>query len=209
MAQCVLMSRHRSRQTIHDCDRWIDRRIEGWMDRWSDGSVGLTGCDLCDSSGGQVRANAQVTVCLHTQRDNRCECVCVCVFGQSSHTHSHSGIFLSDSKTNGGDRCTHNFYSQHRERERERWTLSSSLLPLSIISLSIHLSIFSSMQEKREEEEEEAVPAVGLFLFIPVTLIPTFARRCFVFFFFMLFFLGFSWLFSAADALLILRKNNW
>ena len=145
------MSRHRSRQTIHDCDRWIDRRIEGWMDRWSDGSVRLTGCDLCDSSGGQVRANAQVTVCLHTQRDNRCECVCVCVFGQSSHTHSHSGIFLSDSKTNGGDRCTHNFYSQHTEREREMNSLffsASSFYYLFIYS-SVHLFIHAGKKRRR------------------------------------------------------------
>ena len=145
------MSRHRSRQTIHDCDRWIDRRIEGWMDRWSDGSVGLTGCDLCDSSGGQVRANAQVTVCLHTQRDNRCECVCVCVFGQSSHTHSHSGIFLSDSKTNGGDRCTHNFYSQHTERERDEL----SLLLCFLFLLSLYLFICPSFHPCRKKEKKK------------------------------------------------------
>lgn len=71
---------------------------------------------LLDRSGGQVMGQVLVklvcsSVFAHSVATG------VCMLGQSSHTqtHSHSGILLPDSKTNDGDRCTHNFYLQNCE----------------------------------------------------------------------------------------------
>lgn len=48
-----------------------------------------------------------------------CQCVCT-RRGDRCEGNTHSGTLLSDSKTNGGDRCTHSFCLQNSECGRER-----------------------------------------------------------------------------------------